>query len=166
MLFNVSTLTVDRSMNIDNVKVDNVNIWPAYDMDIIGVEPNVTILRLQLGTTYKNISGSYVDEGWSTYNYDRTLIKRHAKSISVTATPPIVPVAGNYSDIAAYVKDQYNEAISGVRVYFSDDDSTPSGASVTPGYDDTDLFGKAVTQFISGTVEKDVKITATCTFIE
>jgi hypothetical protein len=168
IFFNTSTAVTDRSMIVDNVKTDTITIWPLFDMAVVGTEPDITLLRLQLGTTYKNVGGSYVDEAWATYNYDRTLIKRHAKSIAVTAEPSIVPISTVAASIvSAYVKDQYNEAIpAGVQVTFVDDDAGANSAEVTPINSGlTDVFGKATASFKSGILEKDVKVTATATWV-
>lgn len=167
MFYNSLTGVMDRSMAIDNIKTDSVNIWPVYDMDIIGTEPDVSILRLQTGTTYKNSGGTWVDESWATYNYDRSILKRHARSVSVTATPSIVPISTGTASIVAYIRDQYNEAIpNGKIVSFTDDDSGTSSAYVSPTSVGTDAFGRAWTSFFAGGTEKDVKITATCTWVD
>ena len=169
IFFNVTTTETDRSLLVDNVKVDTITLWTLYDMTLFGIGDDVILLRLQNGTTYKNLAGTYVDDSWSTYNYDRTLLKRHAKSVAVTAEPSIVPI--NITDaatITAHVKDQYNEAVpANVQVYFTDDDSGASSAEVTAlNTGLTDAFGRAFASFKSGALEKDVKITATVTWVE
>ena len=168
---NATTNTTDRSMNAGNVKVDTISIWDVYDMAVTGVGTDVVLLKLQTGATYKNSGGTIVDEAWSNYNYDRVLIRRHVESIAITATPSIVPITTGTASIAAYLKDQYNNTVpAGVAVYFSDDDSGAGSASLSPQYPPTpaytDAFGRAYTTFYAGGTEKDVKITATSTWVD
>jgi len=168
LLYNASTGATDRSMIVDNVKVDTITVWPVFDMAVIGIDPDVVLLRLQLGTTYKNDSGTLVDESWSSvYNYDRTLLRRHIKSIAVTATPSIVPITTGTATIVASCRDQYNEPLpGGVQVDFADDDGGVGEASLAPTVVSTDAFGRAHTVFYAGDTEKDVKVTATSTWVE
>lgn len=165
LFYNSSTGVTDRALAIDNVKVDTVTVWPCYDLVAVGVEPDVVLMRLQGGTTYK-ISGTLSDEAWSVYSYDRSLLRRHVKSIALTALPAIVPISTGTAVITAYLKDQYNDAVpSGVTVSFTDDDSGVGEASVTPTSTTTDAFGKAYVTFYAGDTEKDVKITASSTWV-
>jgi hypothetical protein len=162
LFYNVSTNVMDRSMAIDNVKVDTISLWTIYDMDIVGTEPEVVLLRLQNGCTYTSALGVLTDETWSSvYNYDRSLMKRHIKSISIVAEPSIVPITTGTADIYAYCRDQYNDALpTGVTVTWSDDDTGTGSASLQDATSQTDSFGKATNLFLAGTTEKDVKITA------
>jgi len=163
LLYNASTAVTDRGLAIDNVKVDTVSVWPAYDLVVVGTEPDAILLRLQLGTTYK-IGGNLSDESWTTvYSYDRSLLRRHVKSISVTAVPSIVPITTGSAVLTAHLRDQYNDPVpSGVSVSFADDDGE---ASVSPTSSTTDAFGRAYSNFIAGDTEKDVKITAASTWV-
>lgn len=168
LLYNTNTGATDRSLIVDNVKTNTIDVWSVYDMAVVGIDPDVVLLRLQIGTTYKNDSGTIVDESWSSkYSYDRTLLRRHVKSIAVTATPSIVPITTGTAAIVATCRDQYNEQLpSGVQVNFSDDDSGVGEASLSPTVSTTDAFGRAYTTFYAGDTEKDVKITATSTWVE
>jgi len=168
LFYNVTTSATDRSLTVDNVLVDTVTIWTVYDMVVVGTEPDVVLLRLQSGTTYKNDGGTLVDENWSAQrNYARTLLRRHVQSIAVTATPSIVPITTGTAAIVAYLRDQYNDALpSSVTVTFSDDDDGGSEASVSPTTPVTDAFGRAYTTFFAGGLEKDVKVTATSTWVD
>lgn len=159
LFFNVDTNIVDRSMVMNNVKADNINVWSVSDMTVAGDEPNIVIFRLQQGTTYLNDSLVETDEGWSEYNYEKQLLRRVVNSIAVTAEPSIIPADGaSTSKITATLRDQYNEAIpSGKQVNWSDD----SGENrVSPSSSTTDSFGQATTTYTAGTTEADVKITA------
>jgi len=166
LFYNATTAATDRGLALDNVKVDTVTVWPCYDLVAVGTEPDVVLMRLQLGTTYK-ISGTLTDESWgSVHNYDRTLLRRHVKSIALTASPAIVPISTGNAVITAYLKDQYNDSVpSGVSVSFTDDDSGVGEASVSPASSTTDAFGRATTTFYAGDTEKDVKITAASTWV-
>ena len=167
LFYNVSTGVTDRSLLVDITKIDSVTLWDLYDMDIVGQEPDAVILRLQNGTTYKNDQGDFEDDSWSsTYNYDRTLLRRHAKSIAITASPSIVPVTTGSATIVAHVRDQYNESVAaGVTVAWTDDDSGTGSAYLSPTSSATDSFGQARTTYFAGDLEKDVKITAACTWV-
>ncbi len=95
------------------------------------------------------------------------MLRRHAKSIAVTATPSIVPITTGTAAIVATVRDQYNQSVpGGVSVSFTDDDSGSGSASVAPTTTSTDVFGRAYTVFNAGNTEKDVKVTATSTWVD
>lgn len=167
LFYNVTSGATDRSLLVDNVKVDTVSVWPSYDLVIVGVEPDVVLLRLQLGTTYKNGTGTLIDESWgTTYSYERTLLRRHVQSIALTVTPSIVPITTGFAAVVAHLRDQYNDTVpAGVTVYFADDDSGAGEASVSPTSASTDYNGRAHTVFYAGDTEKDVKITASSTWV-
>jgi hypothetical protein len=158
MFFNVVSLGATKSLVINNVKEDLVNTWVVYDMVVGGSEPNITLYRLQLGTTYGNPLN---DESWSsTYSYEKTTLRRTVNSIALTAEPTIIPADGaSTSVITAVVRDQYNEVSgAGVTVNWADD----SGFSrVSPTSNITDAFGMTYTVYTAGSTEDDVKITAT-----
>lgn len=163
LFYNVSTNVIDRSMVMNNIKIDTVSTWNVYDMIVLGEEPNMVLYRLQNGTTYKNSMLDLVDESWSSqYNYEKQLLRRVVSSIAVTAEPSIVPADGNAtSRITAVLRDQYNDtAPSGKTVNWSDDSGDDRLASAQTV---TDSFGKAVNTYTSGTTEQDVKITAAIT---
>ena len=154
LFFNVSTLTIDKSLALENIKADNINVWSVYDLAVGGIEPNVTLFRLQLGTTYGDPAQ---DDSWSNYSYARTIMRRYVKSISISASPTIVPTGGYNSTITAVVRDQYNNPAAGKTVNWSDD----AGGRLSPTSSTTDIFGRATTTYTSGETETDVKITAT-----
>jgi hypothetical protein len=160
LFFNVSTNIIDRSMVMNNIKVSTVDSWPVFDMVVLGVEPNVVIYRLQLGTTYKNPSLVLTDESWATYNYEKQLIRRVVSSISIVADPSIIPADGSStSAITAILRDQFNDAVpSGKTVQWSDDAGGDGG--IQNATSPTDAFGEAVNNYSAGVTEKDVKITA------
>lgn len=159
LFFNVSTNVIDRSLIMNNIKVDTINIWPVFDMHVDGEEPNIVLYRLQLGTTYLNQSLVLTDEAWSSYNYEKQLLRRVVNSIAVSADPAIVPADGNTtSAITAVVRDQYNDLISsGKAVNWSDDSGEDRLDSAQTFTDD---FGTARNTYTAGVTEQDVKITA------
>jgi len=169
LFFNVSTNVVDRSLVMNNIKVDTISNWPVFDMTVLGVEPNIVLYRLQQGTTYKNESLDLVDESWgSQYNYEKQLLRRVVNSIAVSANPSIIPADGNStSDITATLRDQYNDLVpSGKTVNWSDDSGGPGGGGGQGLFSTqtvTDAFGVARNTYKSGTIEADVKITAAVT---
>jgi len=159
LFFNFSTDVIDRSMVMNNIKTDTINHWPVSDMWVGGIEPDIVIYRLQLGTTYKNQSLVLVDEAWSEYNYEKQLLRRVVNSIAVTADPSIVPADGSSpSAISAVLRDQFNDLVpSGKRVDWSDD-SGDNRLATDNSF--TNEFGVAVNTYIAGSTEQDVKITA------
>lgn len=159
LFYNPSTNVFDKSMVMNNVKANSVDNWPVFDLTIAGSEPDIVILRLQLGTTYKNISLVLTDETWTTYNYEKQILRRVVNSISVVADPSVIPADGvSTATISATLRDQYNVLVpSGKTVNWSDD----SGQNrVSPTSSTTDSFGKATTTYTAGTTEQDTKITA------
>jgi hypothetical protein len=157
LFFNVYSLEISKSLAINNVKADLTSLWIIYDMAVGGFEPNITLYRLQLGTTYGTPAA---DESWSsTYSYEKTILRRVVNSIAMTAEPTILPADGvSTSVITAVVRDQYNNvAGSGVHVVWTDDSG---GSRVTPT-SDTNAFGVAYATYTAGTIEDDIKITAT-----
>jgi hypothetical protein len=154
--YNTTTLTVDRSLAIENVKQDLVNIWDVHDLALAGYEPNITLLRLQEGTTFGNPAS---DDSWSTYNYEKTLLRPFVHAIALVAEPTIIPADGSStSTITAIVTDQYSNPVVGKTVNWTDD----SGENrVSPTSSVTDAFGRASTVYTAGSTEDDVKITAT-----
>lgn len=168
LFFNVSTNTVDRSLVMNNIKVDTINVWPVYDMVVLGTEPNIVLYRLQQGTTYKDSELDLQNESWSTYNYEKQLLRRVVNSISVTADPSIIPADGNSTaTITATLRDQYNDLVpSGKTVNWSDDSGGAGGGGAQGLYNtqsSTNSFGQAKNTYQSGTTEQDVKITAAVT---
>lgn len=168
LFFNTDTNIIDRSMVMNNIKVDTINIWDVFDMEVLGVEPNIVLFRLQLGTTYKNPSLVLTDTAWSEYNYEKQLLRRVVNSISVGANPSIIPADGNStSAITAVLRDQYNDlAPSGKTVNWSDDSGGPGGGAGQGLFNSTsatDAFGEAENTYKAGTTEQDVKITAAVT---
>ncbi len=170
MFFNASTGAIDRTLIMNNVKVDTVSIWPVFDMEVLGIEPNVVLYRIQNGTTYKNSSLVLTDESWgaSQWNYEKQLLRRVVSSISVSADPSIIPADGNStSNITATLRDQYNDLIGSGKTVNWSDDSGGSGGGTGQGLfnaqSTTDAFGVARNTYKAGTTEQDVKITAAVT---
>jgi hypothetical protein len=157
IFFNVYSLAATKSLAINNVKADLVSLWTVYDMAVGGFEPNITLYRLQLGTTYGDPAA---DETWSVYSYEKTILRRVVNSIALTAEPSIIPAdSASTSTITAVVRDQYNEVSgAGVVVSWADDSG---GSRVSPTYSTTDIFGMTYTVYTAGSTEDDVKITAT-----
>lgn len=158
LFFNVDSLEVEQSVAIDNVKANAIDTWDVFDIAVAGHEPNVSLYRLQNGTTYGN---PLSDESWSSaYSYEKTLLAPVVHSIAVTAEPTILPADGTTtSSITAVVKDQYNNVVSGKTVYWSDD----AGGRLSPTNSTTDAFGRAYTTYTAVSSETDVKITASVT---
>jgi hypothetical protein len=156
--YNVNSLAVSKSLAVTNlVKSDGVTYWDVYEMAVSGFEPDVSLFRLQLGTTYGNPEA---DESWSSvYSYEKTLLRRVVNSIAVTAYPTILPADGvSTASIMAYVTDQYGNPAASKTVSWANDSGDASRLSPTSST--TDAFGRAHTTYRAGIVEDDVKITA------
>lgn len=157
LFFNVDTLVVSKSLSLEGISKVAGGTWTVYDMTVTGFEPNVSLSRLQNGTTYGT---PLADEAWSSaYSYEKTLLRRIVSSISITATPAILPSDGvSQSQIVATVTDQYGEVVSGKSVVWSDDGE---GSITGSNPSTTNAFGQAYTTYTAGSSEEDVKITAT-----
>lgn len=161
LFFNTTTNVIDRSLIMNNIKVDTINHWNVSDMWVGGVEPDIVLYRLQLGTTYKNQSLNLVDESWSQYNYEKQLLRRIVNSIAVTAEPSIIPADGNAtSRITAVLRDQYNDLVPADKAVKWAEDSSEEGNRLQDPLSFTDEFGTARNTYTAGTTEQDVKITA------
>ena len=169
LFFNVSTMVIDRSMTMNNIKVDTINVWSIFSMVALGVEPNIVIYRLQNGTTYKNAQLNLTDEAWnSNRNYEKQFLRRIVSSISVVADPSIIPADGNStSNIRAILRDQYNALVpQGKTVTWSDNSGGIGGGGGQGLFNTqsvTDSFGTARNTYKSGVVESDVVIVAAVT---
>jgi hypothetical protein len=164
LFFNANTNIVDRSMVMNNIKVDTISVWPVSDMVVQGVEPNIVLYRLQQGTTYLNDSLVLTDEAWTEYNYEKQLLRRVVNSIAVSAEPSIIPADGvSRSSLTATLRDQYNDLIttaSGKTVNWAEDSG---GDRLDTASSPTDGAGQAVNGYTAGNTEQDVKITASVT---
>jgi hypothetical protein len=157
LFFNTDTTNIDRSMVMNNIKVDTINHWNVDDMMIIGAEPDIILYRLQSGTTYKDVSLVLTDTSWSEFNYEKQLLRRVVSSISVSVFPSIIPADGSSTAVVtAVLRDQYNDVASGVEVVWSADE-----VGKVAGTGTSDTFGEVRTAYTGGTTEQDVKVTAT-----
>jgi len=143
-------------MGIDNIRVDQITIIPIYNVSV----RNQTLYRLQDEATYY---GTNNDWG-ARYNYQVSPIRSFVDSITVAASPVILPANGyNISGITAVVTDQYGEGVRYKPVFLTDDD--PDGYILTnPAY--TDIFfgtGAATTSYRSGVIVHLVTIEGTAT---
>jgi len=155
LFFNVSSLTMEKSLNISNVKDNGIDVWDVFDLSVAGHGDTVSLYRLQGGSTYGDPGA---DETWAAaYSYEKTILARIVNSIAVTAEPTILPADGtSTSSIAAIVRDQYNNPVPSKTVTWADD----AGGRLTPTSSSTDVFGRAYTTYKAGSTEDDVKITA------
>ncbi len=144
-------------MVMNNIKVDTINHWNVDDMLVVGIEPDIILYRLQLGTTYKNASLVLTNASWSTYNYEKQLLRRVVSSISVSVFPSIIPADNNSTaTVSATVRDQYNDVVINKQVEWEAD----GGIQPAPDPSNTDSFGVARTIYTAGSTEQDVKVTA------
>jgi hypothetical protein len=144
------------TMNIDNVRSDNITTIPIEDLGIYGD----TLYRLQGEATYY---GS--DNDWSPlYNYQTSVFRPFVDFISLESDPDILPATGrNAAILTAVVLDQYGEGVYNKPVTFSDDDDV--GYITTP-FAYTDNFfgtGEAFSSYMSGLDIRIVTVQATAT---
>lgn len=140
------------SMVMDNIEEDQATTISIYDMGI----GTTNVYRLQLKATYYGTTYTFADE---TYNYQLSTLNSFITSISLNASPAILPANGvNESTITAVVKDQFNQPVSEKLVNFTDDDDVGfmTGISVN-----TNQYGVAVTNYHSGTQAREVRVTCT-----
>lgn len=140
------------SMVMDNLKADQTSTITIYDVTIEGTN----VYRLQQEATYYGSAHG----PWSSYNYQLSTLNPFITSISLKAEPAILPAnLTNTSTVTAVVKDQFNQAISGKLVYFTEDD--PNGSIISANPDTTDANGEATAVYQAGSTAREVKITAT-----
>lgn len=153
IFLNPSDLTDNfGSMAMDNVEDDQATTITIYDLAMYGAN----VYRLQRKATYYGTTVTFSD---STYNYQLSTLDPFITSISLSASPAILPANGvNEADVTAIVKDQFNQPIVSKQVEFTDDDGTGYITSTTVS---TDGNGVAATKYHSGTTAREVKITCT-----
>jgi len=158
LFYDVVNLQVAKSLTMEGINKVAGGSWDVFDLAVSGYEPDITLYRLQLGTTYGN---PLADEAWTTsYSNEKTLLRRVVSSISVTVTPPILPADGSsQAQVEASVLDQYGVAVASKSVVWAEDGTTGEITGSNPST--TNVFGKAYTVYRAGTTEADVKITAT-----
>jgi hypothetical protein len=143
-------------MGMDNIRTDQITIIPVYNVAI----RSRTLYRLQDEATYygtNNDWGAY-------YNYQVSPIRSFLDSITIAASPVILPANGyNITEITSVVTDQYGEGVLYKPVFLTDDD--PDGYILTnPVY--TDIFfgtGAATTYYRAGVIVRLVTIEGTVT---
>ena len=143
-------------MGIDNIRADQVTVIPIHGVAI----QNQTLYRLQGEATYYGVNnywGSY-------YNYQVSPIRSFVDSITVAASPVILPANGyNITEITSVVTDQYGKGVLYKPVFLTDDD-VDGYILVNPVY--TDIFfgtGAATTHYRSGVIVRLVTIEGTAT---
>ena len=157
LFYNVTTGVIDRGMTINNLKANATSWWQVFDLCVGGYEPDVTLYRLQGGTTF---GVPLTDQTWTpqAYSYERSILRRYVHSITVVASPAIIPADNaSTSIIMATVRDQYNDLVPAKTVYWTDE----GAGRVSPNSSTTDHLGKAFTTYTAGNVQADIKIVAT-----
>lgn len=157
MLFkNVDSATLENygSMAMDNIESNDITIIPVYDLMIDGNN----VYRLQQKATYYGSTTTFDD---SAYSYQLATLTPFIHSISLQATPAVIPAdAGvSTSSITAVVQSQFLLPISGKLVTFTEDDSDGYLTGTNPTLTDAD--GIATITYHSGTTAREVTITAT-----
>lgn len=143
------------TMNMDNVRSDQVTIIPIYDITIY----NSTLYRLQHEATYYG-----TDNSWVSYNYQTSPIRPFVDFITVGADPVILPANGkNVSVVTAVVQDQYGNGAVNKPVIFTDDNDIGYITIPTVNTDSQYGTGKAVTVYKSGLDVTPVVVTGRAT---
>lgn len=144
---NLTTLEVDKTMNLDNIKIDQATIITITALQLDGD----SIFRLQRSATYFGIDNNY-----SSSNYQIAPFRPFVDSVSVDVLPKILPCNGiNIADVLAVVKDQYSHPMKFKPVMFQDSD-TVGYMTITNTH--TDLFGSAKSYYRAGIVPNNVTI--------
>jgi len=148
----VEDLSVYCVLGMDNIRANGSTTIPVYDLVVY----NESIYRLQYRSMYYES-----DYTWSTYNYQLSPIREFIDSITVGASPTILPSNGiNVAEVIATVYDQYSQPIIYKIVNFSDDNAEGYLLSTQVF---TYLDGKATTTYRAGTIPDTVIITAEAT---
>lgn len=158
---NLSFLNIDSMTNygvaiMDNIRRNQSTIIPIYDIAVYGDG----IYRLQDEGTYYD-----TDNDWgSQYNYQVTPSRSFLNSITVAASPVILPANGvNITDITGTVLDQYGNGVVYKPVFWTEDDDY-GYITTTTTY--TDLFfgtGITTTYYRAGIQVRQVTITGRAT---
>jgi len=149
---NLNTLVVDKTMVLDNIKVDKATIIPIVALQLDGD----TLYRLQRSATYFG-----VDNDFSTVNFQPSPMRPFVDSVSIDVLPKILPANGiNVADVEAVVKDQYGAPIQIKPVVFEDSDEV-GFITIKDVY--TNLVGTAKTYYKAGIVPNTVFLMVTAT---
>lgn len=153
---NFSVTVQSASQNNQEV---NSNIIPIFDI----THENNTIFRLQRKATYR-VGPSLTTEDWGTqFNYQVAPIQRLPLSISLTSQSAVIAADGvSTTAITALVKDQYDNAVAGRAVSFTDSDSVgaPAGIMIPTSITGTNAQGQGTVNYRAGTVAGTITITA------
>jgi len=105
------------SMTMDNIESNQTTVITVYDLCF----EDENIYRLQLKATYYGTTASFAG---GTYNYQLATLDKYITSISLAASPAILPADGGTSAavVTAIVKDQFNLPVEAKLVYFTEDD--------------------------------------------
>lgn len=156
---NINFLSTVQSAAQNNQET-NSNVITIYDI----THEADTIFRLQTKATYKNGVTSTTEDFGSQYNYQVAPMQRLPLSISLTANPAVISADGvSTSDITAIVKDQFDQAVGGRTVNFSDNDTSgsPQGAMIPTSNVTASGTGECFVDYRAGTEARTVVITAT-----
>jgi hypothetical protein len=142
----------------NNQEVDST-IIPVVEITHEGL----TLFRLQEKATIRD--GATIEtQEWDQYNYQLSTLEPLPASISLTATPAIIPADGvSESRIDALVRDQYNSPRGGITVDFTDDDAGGTGGEIETPKTTDPYTGIATTYYEAGEDPKLVTITAETT---
>lgn len=149
---NLDTLVVEKTMTMDNIKINQSTLIPVKAMQI----EEETLYRLQTAATYFG-----VDYSFTTKNYQPSPLRSFVDSVSVDAMPKILPSNGiNVAKITAVVNDQYSHPAQNKAVRFYDSDDV---GYMTTSETYTGLNGTAISYYKAGIVPKTVVILALAT---
>ncbi len=149
---NLTTLIVDKTMVLDNIKIDKATIIPILGLQIDGD----TLYRLQRSATYFG-----EDNDFSTANFQPSTMRTFLDSVSIDVLPKILPANGiNVAYVEAVVKDQYGAPVQIKPVAFVDTDDV-GFITIKDTY--TNLAGTAKTYYKAGIVPNTVFLMATAT---
>jgi len=146
----ISTLTITKSMLMDNIRVNNTTVNVIKEIEIL----DDTLYRLQNNATYYGN-----DYSFSTYNYQCSPLRSFVDSVTMGTYPKIVPSDGvSLVNATAVVQDQYSDPSIYKTVWFSDDDDEYGYMTITEPL--TDQNGVARSYYRAGVSPKTVIITA------
>jgi len=148
--FDISSLTIVKSMLLDNIKADNVTINSIREIEVEGD----TLYRLQNNMTYYGVNTTQ-----STYNYQCSTLRSFVDSVTMDIYPKILPSDGMSTVLlSAVVQDQYSFPAQFKVVRFFDSDGELGFITIKEPL--TNLSGLAKSYYRSGVVPQSVTITA------
>jgi hypothetical protein len=137
-----------QSLFMNNVEGDSNTLFPVYDI----IFDNYKIYKLQKKITLRQDDGDRTTYSWDKYNMQEDSLLPYNNNIVTYAEQNIVTGYNKNVDIKLQVRDQYFVGLRDVTVNFFKSGDTGALFDPLSGLVTTDLNGKAVIDYRSGSV--------------